>query len=251
MRTKELMDIALKAGEILLTSGAEIYRVEDTITRICKSYNVDCESFVLPTGIFISTAGSVHESISLTKRIKERKVDLHRIELVNRFSRSLQKTPVTYDEAIRILHEIEETGRYRYGTRLMAAGISAFVFTMLFRGDIGDGIASMLISMLIYIVKNKISEIGFFQFFEFFVSGMIVGGVSQGAVRMFPDLNIYPIIIGAITILLPGVAITNGVKDALYGDIVSSISRLGEAMFITTAVGAGVGIMLLVGLRWV
>jgi len=54
---KEIMDIALRTGKILLTSGAEIYRVEDTITRVCESYGVKCENFVLPTGFCIYKEG--------------------------------------------------------------------------------------------------------------------------------------------------------------------------------------------------
>jgi len=38
MKTNQVIEVALKAGEILLTGGAEIYRVEDTVTRICGSY---------------------------------------------------------------------------------------------------------------------------------------------------------------------------------------------------------------------
>jgi len=41
-------------------------------------------------------------------------------------------------------------------------------------------------------------------------------------------------------ILLPGLAITNAMKDALYGDIVSSMFRLTEAVFVAAAVGVGV-----------
>lgn len=50
----EIMDISLKSAEILLKSGAEIFRVEYTVKQICKSFGAECESFVLPTGIFIS-----------------------------------------------------------------------------------------------------------------------------------------------------------------------------------------------------
>jgi len=49
----------------------------------------------------------------------------------------------------------------------------------------------------------------------------------------------------------PGLAITNAMKDALYGDIVSSMFRLTEAVFVAAAVGVGVAIALSVGLRWI
>ena len=34
---KRILILAVRAGELMMKSGAEIYRVEDTITRICKA----------------------------------------------------------------------------------------------------------------------------------------------------------------------------------------------------------------------
>ncbi len=251
METRRVLEIALKAGEILLTSGAEIYRVEDTARRICRCYGVDCESFVLPTGIFLSTIGNVPESISFVKRIRGMSVNLHRIELINTFSRHLQERPMAYEEAIQVLETIEKAGSWRLSMRLTASGIAAFAFTLLFAGGFYDGMIAMGISMLIYLVKEKISQIGFFQFFQYFISGLLAGGIGLFAVGVFPplNLNLYKIIVGALIIQLPGIGITNGVKDALYGDISSSLSRLGEAVFITAAMGTGVGLAIAIGLR--
>lgn len=251
MKTREIIEVALKAGEILILSGAEIYRVEDTLMRIFKSYNADAECFVLLTGIFITARGEDGETISIIKRIKGHMFNLQRIEMVNSFSRTLQTNPLNYNEAMKLLRSIEKSPKYKFGMRLVSAGITAFVYTLLFKGSIPEAVAAMIISLLIYVTKEKISDIGFFQFFEFFISGIIAGGMSLIAVKALPGMNIYKIIIGAIMILVPGVAMTNGIKDALYGDTVSSIYRLAEAVFISVAIGAGVGIMLSIGLRWV
>ena len=51
-------------------------------------------------------------------------------------------------------------------------------------------------------------------------------------------------------ILIPGVALTNGIKDALYGDFVSGLAKFGEAMLIIAAVGAGIGTALAISLKW-
>lgn len=248
MNINQLTHIVVKTAEILLSSGAEIYRVEDTISRICRSYKVSCETFVVPSCIFISIGESEQEAISLLKRVKDRSVDLHRIELINNFSRSLGKNPLDYEEGIEELQKIEKTKGYSFGTRLAVAGLTAFIYVMLFQGKPLDGAIAMAISLLIYTFKEKVQSFEFFQFFQYFISGIIAGGLSILAHRFLPQLDIYKTIIGAIMILLPGVAISNGIKDALYGDITSSLFRLWEAIFIATALGAGVGIMLSFGL---
>ena len=53
MQHKTLLKFAIQAGEIMLRSGAETYRVEDTIERILSAHNLEViEAFVTPTGIF-------------------------------------------------------------------------------------------------------------------------------------------------------------------------------------------------------
>lgn len=250
MNIRKLTDVALKTGEILLCSGAEIYRVEETIIRVFKSYGVNAECFVILSGIFITAHGENGNNITLVKRIKGHNFDLKKIELVNSFSRSLENNPLSYTEAIEILNNIEETNSYALSLSVVSAGLMAFVYALLFNGNIGDGTAAFFISMVNYYVKAKISEIGFFQFFEFFISGIIIGGLTVISAKLFPVLDMYKVIIGAVMIVVPGMALTTGIKDALYGDIVSSLYRLAEAAFIAAAVGSGVAIMLSIGLRY-
>lgn len=51
--TREALDVASLAGDILLASGAEIFRVEETIDRIARAYGVDSsDAFVLSSGFF-------------------------------------------------------------------------------------------------------------------------------------------------------------------------------------------------------
>jgi len=250
MQTAELLEIVLKAGEIMLTSGAEIYRVEDTIVRISNSYHAECESFVLPTGIFISVRNEEGSMQTAFKRIRQRSFDLNKIDRVNTFSRDLKNSTPDYKTAIKELTGIESGKPYNLPVRLMAAAAGSFVFTMLFRGSYYDGMAAAAIGIIVYIMKEGLSKKGIFQFFELFSAGLVAGFLSIAAIRLFPVLNEFKIIIGSVMIYLPGVAITNGIKDAFYGDLVASFTRLGEAFLIAAALAAGVGISLTIVMNW-
>ncbi|RAA64109.1 threonine/serine exporter, partial [Burkholderia multivorans] len=51
----KVIDVVLTAGKILLESGAETYRVEDTMSRIAYSFGLDnTNSFVSNTAIIFS-----------------------------------------------------------------------------------------------------------------------------------------------------------------------------------------------------
>ena len=62
---------------------------------------------------------------------------------------------------------------------------------------------------------------------------------------MIGSINSHNVITGSIMILLPGVILTNGIKDMLYGDFSSGISRFSEALIVIAAVSAGIATALL------
>lgn len=252
IEVKEVLDIAILSGEILLISGSEIYRVEDTINRICSAYNIKCECFVTPTGIFISgwSKNNPKNSVSLIKRIKSRTINLHSIEAINTFSRSLQIKKVPYDEAMKLLRDMKRAPYFPFYRRLIAAGVTSFAYGMLFGNTAINGLIASFISIVIYAFRDKMSRISLSPFFLDFIWSFIAGFLAIIADKFVVPIDVDSVIIGSIIVLFPGLAITNGIRDALYGDILSSQARLTEALFTVTAIGVGVGISLLLMKYW-
>ena len=76
----KVLHIATFAGRIILESGGETYRVEETICRICAAYGIRyAESFVTPTGIMVSVYDENNYTTTLVKRVTNRTVDLQKI----------------------------------------------------------------------------------------------------------------------------------------------------------------------------
>lgn len=248
MEAKQVLEVALWAGQILISNGAEAYRVEETIEKICDSYNLECECMATAKGVFVSVVYGNDEKVTSLKKIKSRRVDLYRIELVNSFSRSIQDNPVSYEEAKKILKDIEDAPYFTFRVRTFAACMTSFVYTLFFKGTIYDAIVSAFISIAVYVLLEKASSVKVFPFFESFFSGFIIGGISLIAENVFIFINKVNVITGAIMILIPGVALTNGIKDIIYGDFMSGMVKFGEAMLVITAIGAGIGAALLIGI---
>lgn len=249
METGKILRVALDLGDILLRSGAEVYRVEETIIRVCKSYNINCDCHCTLTGIFISSDGTSNDIHSLTviKRVKNRTVDLHKIELVNKFSRELENKEFTYEEATKRIKEIEKTPYFSFRIMLIAAAFNAYIYSLLFGGNAVDGVVAFAIGTLCYGLKAYISKYGFFEFLQLFLSGIIAGAMALIFKIWIVDLNVDKVIVGSIMVFMPGVAITSGIKDALNGDMISSFAKIGEGALTACALGAGVGITLVIG----
>ena len=53
------------------------------------------------------------------------------------------------------------------------------------------------------------------------------------------------VIISAIMLLVPGMAITNSIRDTVSGELVSGLTKAAEAIFIAVAIAVGSGFVLM------
>ena len=132
---KKILIVAVYAAEIMMRNGAEIYRVEDTVTRICKAGRIKhVEVFATPTGIFVSMDSGDENDDPLTyiKRIHETGTNLSKISKVNHFSREFFDTDLSVEEGMDILREIDREEEYPYMVRTLAAAIVCSFFAASF-----------------------------------------------------------------------------------------------------------------------
>lgn len=242
---KKILVLATIAGRIMLKSGAETYRVEDTITRICKSRKgiQYVDAYIVPTGIFISLEYN-GELMTYIKRIKTISYDLNKIDLVNEFSRSFVNSNMSVDKGIEELKTINKINTYNNLTKSIFGSLGAALFCVLFGGTFFDFIASFIVSLLTLSVINFISRFKLTFFIEDLSGAIVASGLSYILIKFGIGQNIDKVIIGSIMCLVPGVAITNAIRDTMSGDFLSGLSRGMEAIFSAIAIALGVGIVL-------
>lgn len=147
MDVNNVIDITLTAGEILLSNGAENYRIEETVSRICKAYSYNGECIAMSNGILLLIEDSNGDKITSMKKVKDKHVDLYRIELINSFSRNIQKSKLVYAEAKKLLNEIEKAPNFTLRIRTMAACMTGLIYILFFNGTVIDGVVSFLICL--------------------------------------------------------------------------------------------------------
>lgn len=245
LNTNAIIHLAADAGKIILESGGETYRVEETITRICSAYGLShAESFVTPTGIMISASDCNGQIISLVKRINSRTVDLEKISKVNDLSRNIKLKNLSEEFVHKELIKISEAPRYGLKVTLFFSAVAASSFTLLFGGNFNDFIVSFFIGIIIKSISILLSNIKINEFFINVLGGAIAALLALLAVYIHVAFNIDKIIIGSIMLLVPGLAITNAIRDTIAGDLVSGISRASEAFLVAVAIAVGSGITL-------
>lgn len=243
---KRILILALRAGELMMKSGAEISRVEDTITRICKACKIPyVEVFAINTGIFVSLDNGSDESDMHTfiKRIKGSRIDLDKISKINQFSREFSSTDLSIDEGFIILKEISNRKPYNIWIRILGAALVASFFSLILGGSPSDFICSFFIGACSYTFSIFLNKIETNLFIQGFSCCALATFLALIATNLGLGFNISSIIIGSIMIFLPGVALTNAVRDTLAGDLLAGITKGMEAVIIAVSLAVGVGVV--------
>ncbi|HML38165.1 MAG TPA: threonine/serine exporter family protein [Bacillota bacterium] len=242
---KKVLILALRAGELMMKSGAEIYRVEDTITRICKACRIPyVEVFATPTGIFLSLDEGSEDSDMHTfiKRIKGTSIDLEKISRINHFSREFTDTDLSIEKGLTILKEISNIKPYPLLLRVLGAALVSSFFALIFQGTLQDFFCAFVAGVGSYLLSVLLDKLDINLFIRGFCCCAAATFMALGLISAGLGSNLHPIIIGSIMIFLPGVALTNAVRDTLAGDMVSGMSKGIEAIIIAVSIASGVGV---------
>jgi len=249
MDINKLLKFSSDAGKLMLQSGGETYRVEETVSIICKSFDVEeVEVFASPTAVMVSILynGKVH---SIVRRISSRGIDLNMVHNINSLSREIYKHKLSIDECEKKLKDICKPNSYSLIKNLFFAGISTSTFTILFNGGIKEFLCAFILGILTQLININLKKSNLNDFFINIISGgfIAISSIFCLHVRLINELN--KLIAGSIMLLVPGLALTNSIRDLLEGQLVSGLARAAEAFFIGLSAAIGTGSILHIYLK--
>jgi uncharacterized membrane protein YjjP (DUF1212 family) len=237
-----LFKTAMIAGEIMSQSGAETFRVEDTMIRILKASNFQSvDVYATTTGIVATLSGPSIEPITGVKRISNRSNNLSRINEVNQISRNICDGCISVEDAYEKLLTIRNYTTYTKLTIAIATVIATAGSAGLFGGTIIDcflaAFNGLLIVLISRLANNRIDSV----FMIDVAKSLVVAFTTMLSVYLFHDTHSEIIIIGSIMPLVPGIPITNAIRDTLQGNYMSGTARAMEAFVISLGIALGVG----------
>ena len=236
----EILHQILDMGELLLSTGAEVKRVENTLNRLGKAYGaVRMDVLAITASIVVTMTFPDGSEFTQTRRIGQMSgTDLDKLERLNALSRRCCENCLTIQELKEEISKIrsEDVPRwYVYLGSVMAAA----AFSVFFGGTLGDGAAAGTFAVFIcfcqyYFIPRCPNRL-IFNLFCSLTAGIGIYGLTA----LLPGLQADKIIIGDIMLLIPGIAITNSVKDMLVGDTIAGTMRFLESLLWAGALAGG------------
>lgn len=240
-----ILDLSFRLGEILLESGAEISRVQETMERVAEHGKVDNYNvYVLTNAIF---ANGVENGVTHSTEIKfvqHSNIHIGRISAVNQLSRELVSDSICLEDAYTRLEGIREIPYSKPPFSLLCCGFGGAAFTFLFGGTLLDIIPAffcgIILEAYLYLLRQtKVSK---------FILNLSASALMAACAVIFFLLGLGPnldkVIIGSIIRLLPGVALTTSIRDFFNSDYLSGTIRMIDALIVGACLGIGVGVVM-------
>lgn len=244
MDYSSLVRLACELGTRFMQSGAEIYRVEDSIMRLMAAYDLpQPQVFAIPTCLIVSVTPPDGQPVTQLCRITGRAIDLDRLEQCNALCRTLCRDTPPADRAWELLHQLDAQ-RPRYSDLFVLLGhfLTGAAFTLFFRGTGADCLAGGLCGLLIGLSTRFLRPIaGSNAFFRTLLSALLSSllalALTSAGLGTHPDT----VTIGALMLLVPGVSLTTAMREVMAGDLVSGMSSLTDSLLTATAIALGTG----------
>lgn len=237
-----VLEMATKAGKIMLENGAETDMVEETVKIIGNNFGYEINSYATLTGIISTIKDDSNNFITNTLRINKRTMNLNKIHEIHKLGKNIKA--YNLEQIKNKIDSIENENEYNYKINLIAHALAAGSFTLLFGGLLKDFLGSFFIGIIIYLYSKSLSSLDINKFFMNGIGSSIITCLGLILQKFSLISSMDTVIIGSLMLLVPGMAITNSVRDIINGDLMAGMARGLEAFFIATSLAVGSGFIL-------
>jgi uncharacterized membrane protein YjjP (DUF1212 family) len=241
-----VLDLALRIGEVQMSSGAGAADVTATMIAVANAYGMPHTEVDV---IFTSITVTCHRGVDLPpvtslRVVRTRGIDYTRLALVERLIREITRGRITAHDAHTDLDQITSAGHPypRWFATLAYAGMAAAV-AILVGGDVVVALFAAGITALIDRVGRLLNRRALPFFFQQVVGGALATALALAVVAS----NVLPagvtpttMVAAALTVLLSGLSFVSTVQDAISGYNVTAAGRFVEVSMMTAGLIAGV-----------
>ena len=241
--TKEILTLAVEIADTMLRSGAEIYRVEDSVIRILEAYGLeDADVYVLSNGIFASANENKEDACSMVRHVPMASIHLSRVAALNQLTLDICDHKCTIEEANTRLQECRHLPSYSHIIVLLSCGLACASFCVLFGGSVMEALFSFCIGVaeqffLFTCQRHKVS-----RFLTTVYASVLISLLSIFVVITGLPVHHDKLVIATIMPIVPGIVFTTAIRDFYNEDYLSGSIHLIDALLTALCIAVGVSL---------
>lgn len=244
----KLFGYAMDIGEQMLISGAEVHRVEESINRICRAFGaIRVDVFIITNSMVVTVHTSDAKTYTQTRRVTSATTNYEKLHRLNQLSRDICEKQLTEQEIETKLTNAVNCNKFPFWLEFVCYCVIAGAFTLFFGGSIIEALVSFVVGAVVRLGTYFFDKIITNNIFRKFFSTVMATFLAFLAVAFhwIPDVDM--VIIGNIMPLIPGIGLTNALRDLFTGDSIAGLLRTIEAVLTALAIAAGYFLIAVLG----
>ena len=246
MNYQRIVKGILDIGEAMLKSGAENFRLDDSIYRMCHAYGFKhSDVFAIPSNIQITVETQDGEFITQIRHIESTDVNLDRLDYLNNLCRYVCANTPDADELADKFHEVmnrKQQPAWMYYAAMVVGGTSFAVF---FGGHWMDAIIAAVASLAIAcggrILSKREHNLLVYNTLLAFLAEIII----LCCYRCGLDVNHKSVMIGIVMLLISALSTTNGIRELLQRDFISGSINIMNSILGAAGIAVGTALAML------
>ncbi len=245
---KKLLSYAMDIGEQLLISGAEVRRVEEGIKRMCCSFGAKrTDVFIITSSMVVTVFLDDGSYLTQTRRVVATGTDQEKLHRLNHLLRQICEDKVKKEDIGEELKKAQSRKTYPFWLECIAYSVIAGAFTLFFGGNFTEMCISLFAGLVVRFAILLCEKTVPSKMFSKFISCAVASLIAFTAVKLNIISDVDKVIIGNIMSLIPGIGLTNALRDFFSGDSIAGILRAVEVALTALAIAAGYFLITVVG----
>ena len=237
---KDWLNCAMDIGEQMLISGAEVHRVEDTMMRICSAFGAaQTDVFIITSSMVVTIRYGEGESCTQTRRINATGNDFEKLHRLNALSRKICSETMTVQQLREEIDRITALRPYPLWAECVFYAVISAAFTLFFGGGWIEALVALLVGTVACLAQEAANKFVSNKIFPKFLASFAATALAFCALWLGAVPGVDKMMIGVIMTLIPGIGLTNALRDLFTGDSIAGLLRSIEAALVALAIAAG------------
>ena len=246
MDYKRIVQNILDVGEAMLKSGAENFRLEDSLYRMCKSYGFKrYDVYAIPSNLQITVETPEGDIITQIRQIESTDIDFDRLDYLNNLSRYVCANQPGEKEFREKYLEVMNRKEQHLAIRYLAGIMGGTGFAVFFGCNFMDALTAVVVSLMIVAfgdwLGKRESNLLVYNMILSFLSEVIILIAIRVGIGSHPDR----IMIGIVMLLISGLGVTNGIREVLQRDFISGALNIMNSMLGAAGIAFGIALAIL------
>ena len=243
MDYQRILEGILDIGEAMLCSGAENFRLDDTMYRMCKSYGFKrYDVFVIPSNIQITVETPEGEILTQIRHIESTGINYDRLDYMNNLARYVCAHTPDARELHRRYLEVMARKQQPLWVTYLAGVMGGTGFDVFFGCGLTDAVVAVLVSLMIVFVGDWLGKrednLLIYNLILAFLSETVIIGMDFLGIGTHPDR----IMIGIVMLLISALSTTNGIREILQRDFLSGLINIMNSVLGAAGIAFGIAI---------